>query len=334
MGTIRYIDHETTGGLKAKYANDPNVDINQIVDVDYVWGTQTLSELVADEAPFDYVIASHVIEHVPDFVGWLQEVHSVLRPGGILSLAIPHKQFCFDYYRALSRPADVIEAYLENRRKPSLRQIFDHYASAVSWRDVCAWGEVVNEQELRPMHSHHQTWAITQQVMQTGAYRDVHCWVFTPQSFFQILQILISLDLCNFQVAQVYPRQGCEFYVSLQAIEPGKPGVRAEQLASLPPMELHATEPEAIVSADGLADPQAEIHALKAEKRHLQEKLERQRERLRQQRITNQELRSRLQTRKMALHTCREQVKTIESSKLWRLQKTWASLKKRIPFTR
>jgi 2-polyprenyl-3-methyl-5-hydroxy-6-metoxy-1,4-benzoquinol methylase len=84
MGPIRYIDHATTEVLRLKYADDPSIDVNKIVDVDYVWGDKSLEALTHAEAPFDYLIASHVIEHVPDLVGWLSEIRTILKPGGIL----------------------------------------------------------------------------------------------------------------------------------------------------------------------------------------------------------------------------------------------------------
>jgi hypothetical protein len=68
-GDVIYVDHLDTELLKAKYADDPNVDTCKIVSVDAVWGSQTLLQGVGRRV--DYVIASHVAEHVPDLVGWL-----------------------------------------------------------------------------------------------------------------------------------------------------------------------------------------------------------------------------------------------------------------------
>jgi SAM-dependent methyltransferase len=111
MGNVRYVDHASTEELKVKNRGNRFVNLDRIVDVDFVWGARTLPELVGAEGPFDYVIASHVIEHVPDLVGWLNEVRAILRPQGILSLAIPDKRYCFDHYRPPTTVADALEAY-------------------------------------------------------------------------------------------------------------------------------------------------------------------------------------------------------------------------------
>ena len=76
-GRVFYVDFSTAQQSREKYRNDPNVNVEEIVETDYVWGRRTLPELVNGRM-FDYVIASHVIEHVPNMLGWLREIASVL----------------------------------------------------------------------------------------------------------------------------------------------------------------------------------------------------------------------------------------------------------------
>ena len=221
MGQIRYVDHDTTAALRLKYADNPTIDVNKIVDVDYVWGEKSLAELTQAEAPFDYLIASHVIEHVPDLVGWLTEIRRILKPGGILSLAIPDKRQCFDYKRQITQLCEVLEAYLYRNKRPSPRQIFDHFATAVTnEQGAWVWSEKLAETaEFNPIDSLSTAWDITQQAFTTGNYCDAHCWVFTPTSFFRLLADLAELALLKFEVVQFYDTEGCEFLVSLRAVE-------------------------------------------------------------------------------------------------------------------
>jgi len=220
MGQIRYVDHDTTEALRIKYADPANhVDTSKIVDVDYVWGGKSLGDLLQGEAPIDYVLASHVIEHVPDFIGWLNEVKTILKPGGILSLAIPDKRRCFDYHRQLTKTADVVEAYLRNSKTPSPRQIFDHLSSAVTFGGNIAWDRSVDATQLVHCHSTAEAWVTAKNSFTTGTYCDVHCWVFTPASFFKLLGELTALDLLKFEGVQFYATEGCEFFVSLRATD-------------------------------------------------------------------------------------------------------------------
>ena len=106
MGDIRYIDHVDTDELRARYATHVGFDIDAIVPIDYVTHG-SIYDTVGPDIPFDYVIVSHVIEHVPDVVGWLGDIRSVLSDDGVLSLAIPDHRRCFDALRSPTVTADL-----------------------------------------------------------------------------------------------------------------------------------------------------------------------------------------------------------------------------------
>ena len=188
--------------------------VERIVEVDYVFGTKALPELVAPEAPFDYVVASHVIEHVPDLVGWLGGIRAILRPRGVLSLAIPDKRYCFDYFRQPTTSADVLQAYLGRDRKPGFRQLFDYWASFATVNGALIWDAGTTVPPTRQVPSR-TAWDIARAQSTDGIYHDVHCWVFTPVSFFEALATLIELDLLDFVVATFFPTAGHEFFVGL-----------------------------------------------------------------------------------------------------------------------
>lgn len=247
-GPVRYVDHMSTPELRIKYATDPNVDIEQIVDVSYVWGKQSLPEAVGDER-FDYVVASHVIEHVPDTVGWLREIGAVLKPGGMLSLAIPDMRYTFDCLRTCTTFADLVESYMEKRRHPSFRQVLDHFSeaaavpSAVTTHAIWAGGHTVDEvplahptlirgmdeEELRDYY---------EQITSGELYMDVHCHVFTPRTFMKILERLAGVGMLEYRVAAFFdtlPGE-IEFFVTLEKLPPDLNAQERESaiLASLP----------------------------------------------------------------------------------------------------
>jgi SAM-dependent methyltransferase len=89
-GEILYVDYADTDHLKRHYSADQSVDIDAIVEVDAIWGERTLADCLGGRT-VDYVVASHVIEHTPDLITWLEEIRSILRPGGTLRLAVPDR---------------------------------------------------------------------------------------------------------------------------------------------------------------------------------------------------------------------------------------------------
>ena len=303
MGFIRYVDHITTEDLKLKYADFRDVDTSKIVDVDYVLGDQNLSILLSPEAPFDYFVASHVVEHVPDLVGWFREIHAVLKPGGVLSLAIPDKQYCLDYYRTSTKPAEVIEAYLQQSQRPSPRQIFDHFSSAVSLHDNIGWGCPIDDTELSLCHSMVEAFETTAEVYYNSSYCDVHCWVFTPASFFNLLKVLTELNLVEFKVKQFFETEGCEFFVILEAIDTALEVTqrRTIQLDSLTELKL--------LSIIDRNDPIQNSKLLKFKESQLL-KLEEEAEALR-----------------IILEQKQSWINAMESSKFWKIRQAWFRFK-------
>src|ERR1700722_3107279 len=112
-GDVLYVDHMDAEGLRRKYADDPVLQgtLDHIVEIDYVMGDgRGIPEVVGDHAPFDYVVAAHLIEHIPDPITWLMDIAAVLRPGGILSLVVPDKRFTFDINRQTTEIGDLVDA--------------------------------------------------------------------------------------------------------------------------------------------------------------------------------------------------------------------------------
>ena len=231
VGFIKYIDYTTTEELKSIYENRNTA---AMVEVDYVWGDSSLDQLLDDDMPLDYIIASHVVEHVPDLIGWLKEVHKVLEPGGFLSLALPAKTQCFDYYRNYTVTSDVIDAYIRGARKPSPKAIFDHRSLAVRKNGKPSWAGQANEFEFKKMYSLASALETAKEAYDNDLYQDAHCWTFSLESLANLFKDLIEMELFPFKVAAFYPIQHSEFFITLQSINlEDNPKIKLEQFASL-----------------------------------------------------------------------------------------------------
>lgn len=189
-GDVAYIDHTDTESLRAKYKDDPKFDVNDIVEVDAVWGEQSLQQCVGGRR-FDVIIASHVIEHVPDLITWLEELRSVLADDGEIRLVVPDKRYTFDYIRQVTNFVDILDAYLRKSRSPLPRCIIDHALNVRVVDTAAAWAGPLDEASLK-LH-HHAPYdlavAAATDALSTGNYHDVHCWVFTPASFASLMEV-------------------------------------------------------------------------------------------------------------------------------------------------
>lgn len=222
-GPVLYVDYTTTEDLRAAQF-DASIDPAAICEVDIVWGARPLAEEVAE--PVDYVVASHVIEHVPDVIGWLAELRGALKPGGVLGLAIPDRRFTFDRLRADSSLAQMVEAFLLQRRQPSVGQIFDACAGAVPVEAGAAWAPGFAVDGGQPLAQAPGALKLAASLLTDPRYLDAHVWVFTPQSFLAALRGMAAMDLLPFTVAAFLPteRGSAEFHVRLQAADPSHKG--------------------------------------------------------------------------------------------------------------
>ncbi len=92
--TASYVDRLPVDQLRHHY---PELVGEPFVEVDIVDPTGRMAEL--PEASQAFVLAIHVLEHCEDPLGMLAAWLRVLRPGGVLLLAVPDRRFTFDRLR-------------------------------------------------------------------------------------------------------------------------------------------------------------------------------------------------------------------------------------------
>src|ERR1700712_5464218 len=165
---VLYVDHVGTEALRAKYAGDPPVDPARIVEVDVVWSGGSLDAACGGRR-FDYVVASHVVEHVPDLIGWLAQLKSVLHPGGTIRLGIPDRRYCFDYRRETSSVAGIIPAARAGGVIPGARQILD-FGLNIAHRDLAeAWSGIPGSDPPTTREEYDRTIGVLEHALSEGA---------------------------------------------------------------------------------------------------------------------------------------------------------------------
>jgi hypothetical protein len=202
---VTVMDHADAVALKVKYAAF-GVDVSKIEDVDIV--STDLNALVAAGRKFDVIVASHMIEHTADVIGFLKSCDALLDDGQLM-LIVPDKRFCFDHFRPNSTAGHAIDAYLSHRQK-HFGALFDHYAFFVLNSDLMAWGEAA-QQDLKCLHGAQDASRVLADALASDQYVDAHEWVFTPASFRLMMRDLRDAGLVNLQQSFFHPEVGCEF---------------------------------------------------------------------------------------------------------------------------
>jgi SAM-dependent methyltransferase len=223
LANVQYVDFASQEFLRAKYLDDPNVNVDAIGKVDVVLGGNSILDFVEPDS-CDFIIASHVLEHVPNVVGWLQEIQILLKPEGQIGLALPDMRFTFDHLRNVAKTSDIAAAYYKKTRTPSPEQIFDHllYYSSIdvdeAWRRLLA-----NEVHPRVFDNslHLASFAVIDAI-NNGTYHDVHCWVFSDLDFCKLMLWMCEEDLITFGCQTFFPTHLGEFEFFLTLVKTDK----------------------------------------------------------------------------------------------------------------
>lgn len=212
---VQVLDHLDAEGLRRKYKNHP-VDLEQIEEVDFVWGGGSYGDLIGDTRCYDWIIASHVIEHTPNLIGFLQECELLLKAGGVLSLAIPDKRYCFDAYRPISGLGRIVDSHVRGDCIHSPGTVCEYFMNVVSRGGRIAW-EKGFDGRSEIIHGSEEAIAKRDEVARDGVYLDLHAWCFVPSSFRLLLNDLFELGYLRLREAAFFPSAGSEFYVTLSA---------------------------------------------------------------------------------------------------------------------
>ncbi len=158
---VRYVDHLPVDELRRHY---PELEAEPLVDVDILDDGQRLSTI--DDESQDFVIANHFLEHCEDPLGALSNMIRVLRPGGVLYLAVPDKRYTFD----VDRPVTPTDHLLRDHREGPEGSRRAHYEE---------WSRLVDRAEDPEAHAtallergysiHFHAWTQTELLAVLGA---------------------------------------------------------------------------------------------------------------------------------------------------------------------
>jgi SAM-dependent methyltransferase len=123
---ISYADSFKTEELIRLWS--PEVDGHRVAPVDVVTDATTLAGV--EDASFDFVIASHVVEHIEDPIRCLRTLARVTRPDGWVFLALPDRRVSFDAPRRPTSIAHVLRDHLGDPAK-SRRAHYEEWVALV-----------------------------------------------------------------------------------------------------------------------------------------------------------------------------------------------------------
>lgn len=159
---------------------------------------------------FDYVVLCHVIEHIPNPIGYIQDLQKLLKPGGVILIACPDKRRTPDASRPSTTIEHLIDDYYNDCNYPPLEHILEF---------AKAWSDEIRQKSVESAREFYE-WG--RQNFESGL-ADAHCHVWIDEEFFTQIQYLIDGKLLEGLkiIDQSYnePLYN-EFLIALKAVEP------------------------------------------------------------------------------------------------------------------
>ena len=217
-GDITYVDRLSYDELLSAHKGASYINPSDILPVDVVLGEVSIAEALAGSPKFDYAVASHVVEHIPDIVSWFTDIATILRPAGTFRLAIPDRRFTFDLLRQETKASEVLNAYAQRARSPTSQCIMDHYLNVRKVDFYAAWDGTIDAEALECYHSVNYAIDAAKAAIPIDNLPDIHCWVFTPRSFLALMKELANLGFLRFACERIFETEPYtfEFFVIMR----------------------------------------------------------------------------------------------------------------------
>ncbi|SKA03223.1 Methyltransferase domain-containing protein, partial [Trichlorobacter thiogenes] len=168
------------------------------VSIDVVLGNSLIDE-VLEHDKFCYLVSSHVIEHIPDFIQFFKSAAAVLKDGAKLVMYVPDKRYTFDVLRQISSISDIENAHNLCLRYPTREMANECYLSTDF--NANAQGLWDNSYAAAPTYSECEALLVAGQKKLENA--DLHCFTFTPESFKGLLDYVISKYVPSLKVIEI-----------------------------------------------------------------------------------------------------------------------------------
>lgn len=300
---VETVDHTDAESLRLKYSDNAS----KIEEVDYVSDGRSLLELIGQKEKYDFVFASHVIEHVTDIVRFIQDCEALLKPKGVLVLAVPDKRFCFDTLRPVSTVGAALQAYIEKRTRHTPGMLFDHQLSICTKAGGIVWIEPTFD-DLVLSHSPQQAKNIFDTSQKDTDYHDIHGWQFTPTYFRYFIKTLRALGYIKSGEVTFHKNDDIqlhlhEFYITLSKSAP---------MLDIPDIDLLKKSEGELREIRLSREP----HPLKAALDSKEQELGRLRDELVR---TTETLESRILTLQQHLHQSQLEAQTLKASSSWKI---------------
>lgn len=215
---IDYVESMSTEQFKELLSQKSPHEVELVPHIDYV-ARIGLPEDTGKTTYYDYVVSSHVLEHLPNLIQHFQEVEVILKDDGVYGLIIPDKTLTLDYLRPCTSIGQVLEAYLLKRTQASLASYIDNLVYGVKnlANDAICWdtNSCLDLTKVYVQHPCKIEHLITTRQAKPPADWGGHIGVFTADSFVSLFFDIKRFGLTQLNLVDIQPTGEADFIAVL-----------------------------------------------------------------------------------------------------------------------
>lgn len=221
-----FADIRSTEEVKKLYSGNEylkrtgiKVDIKDVIEIDYVI-KGSYKETFKGVEKFDYIIVSHVLEHIPNLLNFFIDLQNILKKGGEIIILYPDRRYCFDHFRTDSKFSEIYHLWRENKFLP-YSQILDFYSNVIPEnRPQVFWTRNILK-DFESKGSEKKDIEIYEKARKGIIEDDIHYWPFSDFAFLKFLYDCKRYKIFPFSLRKFIPTQENtqQFLVILSNIE-------------------------------------------------------------------------------------------------------------------
>lgn len=192
---VYYLDWFSNEELEEKYPHRRKGSVK----IDYVIKSTDYAGTIKEK--FDLIIANHVIEHIPNPIQWFKQIERLMNDDGFIFLSVPDRRCTFDYLRAETQIKDLIDRFQRDVSRPEVKDVFDQIFWHRPVKNDDYWqGRIKQKLNKRRFSNALEAWNTAEKKVEEQGYVDIHCNVFTGESFQSLINHLFEAKLINFKI--------------------------------------------------------------------------------------------------------------------------------------
>jgi SAM-dependent methyltransferase len=152
--SVIYLDRLSASQLRERF---PEIGDQEITPPDIICDVAVTGLSFIRDGQLDFVIASHLLEHLPNPLGFLLDCHRVLRESGTLLLIVPDKNYTFDRDRNITPLEHIIDDLKNNTKTIDKAHLVDFIVNAAKQtipRNPWTRRKLFRREQGRSIHVH------------------------------------------------------------------------------------------------------------------------------------------------------------------------------------